>query len=56
MKNFIEQLIDELKEDSCELYHQNRDGLEKIILLENMIQEANELKIALTNELNSILS
>ena len=33
-----------------------RDALEKIILLENMIQEANELKIALTNELNSILS
>lgn len=56
MKNFVEQLIDELKEDSCEVYHKNRDVLEKITLLENMIQEANELKIALTNELNSILS
>lgn len=56
MKNLIEQLIDELKEDSCELYYKNRDVLEKITLLENMIQGANELKITLKNELISILS
>lgn len=50
-KNFVEQIIDELKEDSCELYHKERSELEKITLLENMIQGSNELKIALKKQL-----
>lgn len=55
MMNLVEEIIDELKEDSCELYHKDRDVLQKIKLLEDMIQGATELKKTLTEELKSIL-
>ncbi|WP_163243854.1 hypothetical protein [Clostridium sporogenes] len=54
--NITEQIINELKEDSCELYYKKRDILQKIALLENMIQGADELKGILKEELEAILN
>ncbi|WP_154695083.1 hypothetical protein [Clostridium botulinum] len=54
--NIVEQIINELKEDSCELYYKERDILQKIALLENMIQGADELKEILKGELETILN
>lgn len=42
--NLVEEIIDELEEDSCELYHKNRDILQKKELLEDMIQRVTEQK------------
>ncbi|MCW6112171.1 hypothetical protein [Clostridium sporogenes] len=54
--NIVEQIINELQEDSCELYYKKRDMLQKITLLENMIQESDELKGILKEELEAILN
>lgn len=54
--NMVEQIINELNEDLNELYYKKRDVLQKIAILENMIQEADELKRVLKSELDSILN
>lgn len=54
--NIVEQIINELNEDSCELYYKKRDVLQRITLLESMIQQADELKEILKQELESILN
>lgn len=52
----VEQIISELNEDSSELHHKERNVLQKIIILENMIQGADELKRILKSELDTILN
>lgn len=54
--NYTEHLINELSNSACELYHKNRDVLEKIRLLEGMVSDAEQLMYTLKSELNSITS
>lgn len=52
--NPIEKLIEDLKEDACELYYKNRTQKQQIKLTIDMIAEARKLKELLENELQAL--